>query len=104
MESISRPAQELRVFGGGAGSELWCRIIAEVTGRPVAVLGTKEAAATGAAILAGLASGVFSAPEEAFAHLRIRGVHEPRPAATERYRELFQRYRGMARRVLEGAE
>jgi sugar (pentulose or hexulose) kinase len=103
MESISRPAHELRVFGGGASSETWCRIIAEVTGKPVAVLDTNEAAATGAAILAGLAVGVFGTVEQAFEHVRLRDIYQPREAAVERYRELHGRYRDFARRIYREA-
>ena len=43
---------EVRVSGGGASSDLWLRIIADVIGLPVRVVGTAESAAHGAAILA----------------------------------------------------
>lgn len=46
-------ARVLRVFGGGAQSDLWCRMLADITGLAVEVLASHEAAAAGAAMLAG---------------------------------------------------
>ncbi len=46
------------IFGGGAKSNLWCRIIADVTGLTLTVPTTAEAAGAGAAILAAKAAGV----------------------------------------------
>ena len=50
----------LVLFGGGGKSDLWCRIIAGVTGMKVTVPETAEAAGAGAAICAGIAAGDFS--------------------------------------------
>lgn len=43
---------KLCVFGGGSKSEIWCRILADVSGLRIAVLDTPETASLGAAILA----------------------------------------------------
>lgn len=51
--------QKLVIFGGGAKSDLWCRIIADITGLNVAKPLTAEAASFGAAVLAGIACGEF---------------------------------------------
>ncbi len=45
-------AERLCVFGGGAKSEIWCRILAELTESEVLVMETPETASRGAAILA----------------------------------------------------
>ena len=42
----------LKVFGGGAKSDIWCRILARVSGIPVEILETAETGSLGAAILA----------------------------------------------------
>ncbi len=52
--------QSLRVFGGGARSKPWCQTIANITGIPVYVPNTVETACVGAAMLAGVCSGVFT--------------------------------------------
>jgi len=45
-------SDRLYVFGGGAKSRIWCKILANVAGVPVAVLSTPETASRGAAIIA----------------------------------------------------
>ena len=52
-------AECLKVFGGGAKSEIWCRILARVSGIDVEILSIAETASLGAAILA---SGGLIAP------------------------------------------
>lgn len=56
---------EVRVSGGGASSDLWLRIIADVIGLPVRVVGTAESAAHGAAMLAAVGAGAFTSVAEA---------------------------------------
>ncbi len=45
-------ARDLLVFGGGAKSDIWCRILSRVCQTSVSILETPETAALGAAILA----------------------------------------------------
>ncbi len=45
-------ASEIRVFGGGSKSRIWCDILARITGCRVCILDTPETASRGAAILA----------------------------------------------------
>ena len=56
---------EVRVSGGGAQSDLWLQIIADVTGLPVRAVGTPEGAAHGAAILAATGTGAFTSVSQA---------------------------------------
>jgi xylulokinase len=55
---------QLRGFGGGAGSKLWCQILADVLGMSVVLPRTQETSNLGAAICAGLALGQFPLPAE----------------------------------------
>lgn len=48
---------QIILFGGGAKGELWCQIIADVTGLEIMIPSTFEAAGAGAAILAARATG-----------------------------------------------
>jgi xylulokinase len=52
MADVCGSAQELRLYGGGSKSPLWCQIIANVTGKRVVRLISSETALAGAAILA----------------------------------------------------
>jgi sugar (pentulose or hexulose) kinase len=55
---------ELTLTGGGARNELANTIKAALIGRPLAVPSVEEAAGAGAALVAGLAAGVFSNPSD----------------------------------------
>jgi xylulokinase len=52
LETLGVPTARLRLMGGGARSSLWCRIRADLTGRPADVLAEADASATGAALIA----------------------------------------------------
>jgi xylulokinase len=85
-----------RASGGGARSALWLAIVASVLEMPIERLAVDEGAAFGAALLGGVASGVWrDADEAAAATVRVREVIEPDPAWVPRYRELGERYRAL---------
>jgi len=55
----------LRAVGGGAASDRWLRLIADVTGLPVERSRNAETATLGAALVAGVGAGVYSSPGDA---------------------------------------
>jgi xylulokinase len=59
------PIEQVRATGGGARSRLWRQIISDVLGVPLVTTNSAEGPALGAAILAGVASGVYPSVEEA---------------------------------------
>lgn len=84
---------ELRAIGGGAKSELWLQLKADITGIPVAVPEVTEAAGLGAAILAGVAAEVFIDPASAIdSHLKIRKAYHPNPDIKSLYNERYEIY------------
>ena len=85
-----------RISGGGARSELWLRIVASVLGLPLERTAVEEGAAFGAALLGGVAAGVFASAEEAVAAcVRVRDTVEPDPAWAGAYEEAYARYRSL---------
>ena len=85
-----------RVTGGGARSELWLRIVASVLELPLTRVTVDEGAAFGAALLGGLAAGVWEdADRAAEATVRTGAVIDPDPAWVEPYREAAIRYRAL---------
>ena len=85
-----------RVSGGGARSELWLQIVASVLGVPLERVAVNEGAAYGAALLGGVAGGVWSSVDEAVeACVGVRGVVEPVAEWAEIYGEGLQRYRAL---------
>ncbi len=87
--------EELLTIGGGSKSDLWCRIVANATGKPVKRLATAEATSLGAGITAALGAGWFDNAEAAVAAMagKVEDVIEPTPAASARYAELLDIYR-----------
>jgi xylulokinase len=85
-----------RVSGGGAASDLWLRILASVLELPLQRTAVEEGAAFGAALLAGVAGGVFADVDEAIAAcVRPGTVVEPVAAWVEPYREGRERFRAL---------
>ena len=83
-----------RVSGGGARSGLWLEIVASVLDLPLEVCTVDEGAAFGAALLGGVAGGVFEDAREAVeACVKVTRVVEPRPDWVERYAEILPRFR-----------
>ncbi len=82
----------LVLFGGGAKSDLWCRILADATGMRIKVTKTTEAAGAGAAILAANAIGEYPAP------LTCERVYEPSERAAE-YEAKYQTFRALEKRL-----
>lgn len=84
----------LRAIGGGARSKLWLQLKADITGIPVITPRVTEAAAFGAALLAGAGAGLWpSAADGAERFLELTDTYEPDPARHAAYSELYQRYR-----------
>lgn len=55
----------LKIMGGGAKSDLWCRIISAAVNRPIEISDENEACAMGAAIIAAAGAGEFSSLNDA---------------------------------------
>lgn len=52
MQCAAKPVSELRLFGGGAASPIWCQLTADITNLNVVTLSSPETALLGAAMLA----------------------------------------------------
>jgi xylulokinase len=97
MKNAGLDVARLTIVGGGAKGPLWRQIKADVTGLPVRVPTSIETTATGAAILAAVASGVRASivdAVEAFVSYRP-DVHEPNPETSELYEDAYGRYRSV---------
>lgn len=85
--------RELRVFGGGAASGLWRRILADCLGIPVATLKTGETANLGAALCAGISLGLFDSEEKRRAFTGgVLEVFEPEKAGIALYEGVYKKY------------
>lgn len=94
LENMGIKVDEIRALGGGARSNIWSQIIADLTKRPVITTSHDEdAACLGAAILAGKAAGLFIKLEDAIMDMvTIRGKFEPNRKNFKVYDELYFKY------------
>jgi xylulokinase len=84
---------EVRLSGGGAKSELWNQIKADVTGRPMALIHTVETSALGAVMLASVGLKVYKDFEDAANNMvRIVKRYKPNKANYEKYTKLYEVY------------
>ncbi len=82
-----------RVSGGGARSELWLRILASVLELPLQRMAVDEGAPFGAALLGGVAAGVFADVHEAVgACVRPGEIIDPVADWIEPYRAARERF------------
>lgn len=87
---IWQPVEEVILLGGTTRLALLSQLKADILARPVIVPELPEAAAVGAALLAGLGAGVFRTPAEAVGSLRYgRTVIEPAPGRIAWYDRLY---------------
>lgn len=83
-----------RASGGGARSRLWLDIVSAVLDLPLELTAAEEGAAYGAALLGGVAGGVFGDAHEAVAAcVTVRERVEPEAALRDTYDEGYRRYR-----------
>jgi xylulokinase len=94
MRDLEVRPTEIRATGGGAVSELWLRLQADVYGAPVHRVAIEEGAAYGAALLGHVAAGTYATVDEATAVVRtLDELTDPDPGAAEVYDVLYGVYR-----------
>ncbi len=97
LEAVGRagyPCPSLRAIGGGARSDTWMQIIADVTGRRVdAVCDPQQAGAVGVALAAAVARGVLPDYPSIKHVVRVRRSFEPRMHLAPIYDRLFRVFR-----------
>jgi len=86
--------QEFRAIGGGAKSDFWLQLKADMYNRPVVRLQVAEAASLGMAMVAGVACGVYGSAAGAARELvATRETFEPDPCKAAFYDRMLARYR-----------
>lgn len=85
---------EMRVIGGGARSDLWCRALADVCGTVLHTLvaPAEHGTALGAAIGAGVGAGIFPSLADGARAIATESQIDPDPAAQRRYEPLYELY------------
>ncbi len=88
MEAAGIVIREIRAFGGGARSSMWLQTKADIYGKPVVAMDVAEAPCLGVALIAGVATGVYSDIDDGLAQMiRARQTYEPNAALHAQYME-----------------
>ena len=102
MRGAGQSIEVLRVDGGGTANRFLMQFQADVAGIPVEVAAIPETTALGAAFLAGLATSVWTTPDELRRRRTVAARYEPRMSADGReslyagWRRAVERSRGWA--------
>ena len=87
---------QVRISGGGAKSQLWQQIMADVLGSELVTVNTAEGAAFGAALLAGVGVGAYNSVHEACdATIQITGKTSPDNRISQIYKDYYIRYQAL---------
>ena len=79
--------------GGGASSDIWCQIRADILGRPILRTKLRDAGVLGAAMMAGVGSGLFPSLKSAALHLvQPDRIFLPDQSEQERHMKNFELY------------
>jgi xylulokinase len=96
---IHRPIASLRILGGGAQSDLWCQIHADVLGRRIErVAEPMYSNLRGAALFAAISLGRM-ALDDARGHVRVTDVFEPRSEARAVYEPMYEEFKRLYSRL-----
>ncbi len=99
-EAAGAKAHVLRSMGGSANSRVWTQIKADVTGCKIETPASDTATTLGAAMLAGVGTGVWADFEEAARKtVTVRQRFAPRAEAREIYDAGYQTYRALYERL-----
>ncbi|MFO0984448.1 MAG: xylulokinase [Planctomycetota bacterium] len=100
MRERGLSAHELRVTGGGARSQLFLQILADVLQQPLAPLAIDEGPGLGAALLAGVGAGAWRDVVHACeATVRVKPAIQPNPRNAAVYGDLHRRFVDLYARV-----
>lgn len=105
MESLEASAclrpTEINHSGGGASSDIWCQIRADILGRPIRRTKMRDAGVLGAALMAGTGVGVFASLNEAAKNfVMMDRMFEPDMWEAARHDDGFQKYKLLYRQLV----
>ena len=99
MGKYTDETQEIRLFGGGGASDVWCEMICNICGKRTAALTNHETAGIGAAYLAGMAEGSFLRSNDNKPPVDTRKIFMPDKTKAEFYDKKYKRYMNIQTRL-----
>lgn len=93
MRGMDVPVKTVRLSGGGARSQFWRQLQADIYGKPVAVINSDEGPAYGVALLAGVGTGVWkNVPQASRAAIHETQRLRPNPRLAKHYAARHTQY------------
>jgi xylulokinase len=94
------PCETVRAIGGGAKSDVWMQIFADVTNRRIeAVDRPQDAGALGAALAVPVALGVYKSHKEISKAVKVRKAFTPQGTNARLYDDLFASFQQLYKRL-----
>lgn len=94
MEHFGIFPEKLYATGGGASSDIWLQIKADILNRPVTSLSAKETGACGTCMMVGVAMGIYKDLYEAKSFfVREEKTYIPNPDNVCKYRKYYEAYK-----------
>ena len=99
---VGSPSEGICAVGGGTRIGFWQQVKADITGHVIEIPDVEEASAFGAALLAGVGTGIFSDMAEAAQKTRrpIRKI-EPNPENNNTYNDIYDIYKAANNSLVE---
>ncbi|MBD7911749.1 xylulokinase [Clostridium cibarium] len=100
IEDMDVKVDHIRISGGGAESEVWRQILADIFQYPLTTIKASEGPALGVAILAGVGAGIYESVEEACCKI-VKGGEKvsPNEEVKEEYSKVYNLYNSAYPRV-----
>ncbi len=92
MQSMNIPITQIRASGGGARSQFWRQLQADIYQKPIVTTNATEGPAYGVALLAGVGTGVWSSVEEASRCIKQTQKLMPHKKSAELYDRSYAVY------------
>ena len=95
LEELSgTPVDIIRACGGPTKSPKWLQLKADISGKIIEAPAVEEASALGAALLAGVATGIYDSYEQAIkAAVKIKAAYRPRSEIHQQYKRQHETYK-----------
>jgi xylulokinase len=96
MEKLYHEVSQLNIIGGGAKSDVWCQIFADITNRTInRVADPQQASARGIALLASWTLGYIDSFHDIKKHIQIDKRFFPQQENRRQYDKLFKEFKNL---------
>ncbi len=96
LEEQNISSEKVVLFGGGARSNIWRQIIADILHKKILTLNIEEGPAYGAALISGVGAGLFKSMENAIDKtIKITNEIKPVKNNVEKYRPFYKIYKSL---------